>query len=70
MNKQEIITVLYELHKITGFRISLHGRDFEEIGSAMERIGKKMASASPDSITLKTVSEILKGSAERAKKHY
>ena len=33
MNKQEIITVLYELHKITGFRISLHGADFEEIAA-------------------------------------
>ena len=36
MNKQEIITVLYELHKITGFRISLHGRDFEEIAAYPE----------------------------------
>ncbi len=44
------------------------GRDFEEIGSAMERIGRKMASASPDKQTLATVGEILKGSAERAKK--
>ncbi len=36
MNKQEIITVLYELHKITGFRISLHGVDFEEIAAYPE----------------------------------
>ena len=33
MNKQELITVLYELHKISGFRISLHGADFEEIAA-------------------------------------
>ena len=37
MNKQEIVTVLYELHKITGFRISLHGRDFEEIAAYPEK---------------------------------
>ena len=33
MNKQEIVTVLRELHKICGFRISLHGADFEEIAA-------------------------------------
>lgn len=33
MNKQELTGVLYELHKITGFRISLHGADFEEIAA-------------------------------------
>ena len=33
MNREEIITVLSELHKITGFRISLHGTDFEEIAA-------------------------------------
>ena len=33
MNKQEIITVLYELHKISGFRVSLHGADFAEIAA-------------------------------------
>lgn len=36
MNKQEIINVLRELHKITGFRISLHGADFEEIAAYPE----------------------------------
>ena len=36
MNKEEIITVLSELHKITGFRISLHGADFEEIAAYPE----------------------------------
>ncbi len=37
MNKQEIVTVLCELHKITGFRISLHGADYEEIAAYPER---------------------------------
>ncbi len=31
MKKQEIISVLYELHKITGFRMSLHDVNFAEI---------------------------------------
>lgn len=33
MNKQEIIEVLTELHKITGFRVSLHGASYEEIAA-------------------------------------
>ena len=33
MNKQEIITVLSELYKISGFRISLHGTDYSEIAA-------------------------------------
>ena len=33
MNKQEIITVLSELHKISGFRISLHDSNYEEIAA-------------------------------------
>ena len=33
MKKQEIISVLYELHKITGFRMSLHDVDFKEIAA-------------------------------------
>ena len=33
MNKAEIVTVLYELHKITGFRVSLHGADYGEIAA-------------------------------------
>ena len=36
MNKAEIVTVLYELHKITGFRISLHGADYGEIAAYPE----------------------------------
>ena len=38
MNKAEIVTVLYELHKITGFRISLHGADYGEIAAYPERM--------------------------------
>ncbi len=33
MNKQEIVSVLAELHKITGFRVSLHGANYEEIAA-------------------------------------
>ncbi len=33
MNKDEIISVLSELHNISGFRISLHGMNFEEIAA-------------------------------------
>lgn len=36
MNKEEIITVLSELHKISGFRVSLHGADFTEIAAYPE----------------------------------
>ena len=33
MNKKEIIEVLRALHKITGFRVSLHGANYEEIAA-------------------------------------
>ena len=33
MKKQDIISVLYELHKITGFRVSIHDVNFEEIAA-------------------------------------
>jgi len=36
MNKQEIVTVLRELNKITHFRVSLHGADYEEIAAFPE----------------------------------
>ena len=36
MNKQEIISVLTELNKITGFRVSLHGANYEEIAAYPE----------------------------------
>ncbi len=38
MNKQEIVTVLEELNKISGFRISLHDKDFCEIAAYPERM--------------------------------
>lgn len=34
MKKEEILSVLNELHKISGLRVSLHGTDFEEIAAA------------------------------------
>ena len=37
MNKSEIVTVLSELNKITGMRISLHGADYKEIAAYPER---------------------------------
>ena len=36
MNKQEITTVLAELHRISGFRISLHNERYEEIAAYPE----------------------------------
>ncbi len=36
MRKEEIISVLKDLHKISGFRVSIHGTDFEEIASCPE----------------------------------
>lgn len=36
MTKQEITTVLSDLHKITGFRISLHDADYKEIAAFPE----------------------------------
>ncbi len=36
MNRQEIVTVLKELYRISGFRISLHGADFREIAAFPE----------------------------------
>lgn len=36
MKKQEIVSVLYDLYKITGFRMSLHDVDFSEIAAYPE----------------------------------
>ncbi|MBQ8689640.1 MAG: PocR ligand-binding domain-containing protein [Clostridia bacterium] len=36
MKKTEIISILCELHKISGLRVSLHGTDFEEIAAYPE----------------------------------
>ena len=36
MNKKEIVEVLGALHKITGFRVSLHGANYEEIAAFPE----------------------------------
>ena len=36
MKKQEIISVLMELNRITGFRVSLHGADYGEIAAYPE----------------------------------
>ena len=36
MNKEKIISVLSELHKISGFRVSLHSPDFDEIAAYPE----------------------------------
>ena len=44
------------------------GTEVEEIASAMERLGKKMAQTDPSTRTFVTVSSILERAAERAKK--
>ncbi len=36
MKREEIISILSELHKISGFRVSLHGVDFKEIAAYPE----------------------------------
>lgn len=36
MNREEIITILRDLHKISGFRVSLHGDDYREIAAYPE----------------------------------
>ena len=36
MKREEIISILCELHKISGFRVSLHGTDFKEIAAYPE----------------------------------
>lgn len=36
MNKKEIVEVLRSLHEISGFRVSLHGADYEEIAAFPE----------------------------------
>ena len=36
MNKKEIVEVLRALHRITGFRVSLHGANYEEIAAFPE----------------------------------
>ena len=36
MKRDEIVSILCELHKISGFRVSLHGTDFKEIAAYPE----------------------------------
>ena len=50
MTKEEIISVLAELYKITGFRVSLHGADYSEIAAypAEKREFCRMVHKSPD----------------------
>lgn len=37
MKKEDIISVLYDLNKISGFRVSIHGTNFEEIAAFPEQ---------------------------------
>ena len=50
MTKEEIISVLADLHKITGFRVSLHGADYSEIAAypKEKRAFCKMVHAIPE----------------------
>ena len=48
MNKNEIVTVLEELNKITGFRISLHDKDYHEIAAYPEKMNAFCARVSAD----------------------
>ncbi len=49
MNKQEILTVLEELNKISGFRISLHDRDYREIAAYPEEMNAFCSLVNKDS---------------------
>ena len=48
MNKQEIVTVLEELNKITGFRISLHDKDYREIAAYPQKMNAFCARVGAD----------------------
>ena len=48
MNKQEIVTVLEELNKITGFRISLHDKSYHEIAAFPEKMNAFCAKVNAD----------------------
>ena len=48
MNKQEILTVLEDLYKITGFRISLHDKDYREIAAFPEKMNNFCAKINSD----------------------
>ena len=43
------------------------GRDYGEIGAAMERLGARMSDTDPDKLTFDTMNELLTSAAERAK---
>ena len=71
MKKQEIISVLYELYKITGFRMSLHDVDYTEIAAYPESAlplcakihkneGEYMLCHEHDKVAFKTVLETKK----------
>ena len=52
MKREEIISVLAELYKITGFRVSLHGSDYSEIAAYPEQKRKfcQMIHQDPDAL--------------------
>lgn len=43
------------------------GRDFDEIGAAMERLGARMSNTDPDKLTYDTMNGLLASAADRAK---
>ena len=43
------------------------GKDYDEIGAAMERLGARMSETDPDKLTFDTMNDILTSAAERAK---
>lgn len=42
-------------------------REYDEIASSMESVGKKLVDSDPDELTLKTVNDLLSSAAQRAK---
>ena len=69
MNKQEIVTVLEELNKITGFRISLHDRDYREIAAYPERMNAFCARVGADAAEHKMCVECDRAACLEAEKN-
>lgn len=66
MNKEEILSVLYELHKITGFRISLHDASHKEIAAYPEKYLPFCAEVTRSAIEKERCSECDRAACRRA----
>ena len=69
MNKQEIVTVLEELNKITGFRISLHDKDYREIAAYPQKMNAFCARVGADATEHKMCMECDRAACIEAEKN-